>query len=522
MCVSKKYEKLLTIAVLLFVIQGEYLAAADSHSKIPPISSSVSLNEKKISTSQSGGRSSSSNNYSSYSDNSNSDSIPSEENFYPFTLSSNKITAENVAGLRIKGEKIILFGFNNTCSTDNLTKDFDFSDMNFFKQYPKLISVELNGLSLKRNVLENLQKFLPPTLKSLIIRSCDIQNDDNESFVNIIKKHPSLENIVIIFPDMSADESTSILGTLKINNNVKSLSLTFGKLSTEGSKHLTDLIINSAKSLQELSLGWITIAGDNNSYKNITNAILKIKKLQKLEISVMSLSDNDIECIANAIGNMKHLLALKIFFGDLNKHDHIKLFENAEILQQSLVKLKKLDMLDLSDNGLPSEVIQLIAQAISSMQKLKTINLSGNIVDEKSAESLSDAIKKTDSITTLIANECKIDDKVFAALCKSLSNTFLMHLYFKNNKIKEGAKNLPIASMPELYVVDFSQNEMGYGDVMAFIESIKGNSRLSILNFNNNSGIEEANKIEQTIKRNQLEEWRFTNCPNRQISIYGL
>jgi hypothetical protein len=63
---------------------------------------------------------------------------------------------------------------------------------------------------------------------------------------------------------------------------------------------------------------------------------------------------------------------------------------------------------------------------------------------------------------------------------------------------------------------------MNYGSVMAFIELIKEDSRLSVVNFNNNSGIEEADKVEKTIRRNQLEEWRFKNCPHRQILVYGL
>ncbi|MDR0678049.1 MAG: hypothetical protein LBF44_00765, partial [Holosporaceae bacterium] len=354
MSVFRNFGKLLAITVLLFIIQGGFLVALDSRDKVSPMPSKNSYLEKNSSTDQSG------NSFSSSKNDSDGSVSTEEENFHPFTLSQNKIATENVAGVRIKGEKIVLFGYDNHCSVENLAKDFDFSDMNFFKQYPKLISVELNKLSLKRNVLENLQKFLPPTLKSLIIRFCTMESDDNELLVNIIKKHRTLENIVMVFPDMDPKESTNILGALKINGNVKSLSFVFGKLSDEGSKHLIDLIINSAKSLQELSLGWMAIAGKDNTYRNITNAILKITELQKLEWSVLSLSEKDIGFIAGAIGNMKNLLVLKIFLGDLSKHDHVKLFENIEILQQSLVNLKKLDTLDLSDMKMPNDVMQLI------------------------------------------------------------------------------------------------------------------------------------------------------------------
>ncbi|MDR2157737.1 MAG: hypothetical protein LBO02_00240 [Holosporaceae bacterium] len=447
----------------------------------------------------------------------------SEENYYPFELSQTKIAAENVAGMRIKGNKVILLGFNNMCSVEDLPEDCDFSELDFFRQYPKLFSVELDGLFLTEAMLENLQKFLPSTLKSFLVRSCEIKKEYYELLADIFEKHKSLESVSVISPDLSGPESTRILESLKDHSEIRLLSITVGELTDVGEEYLASLISNSFRTLEGASLGWNKITGRDDSYRNITEAIRKAEKLNKLEFSVVSLSENDLGLIVEAIGDLKNLRSLKIFFGNIGAHNHIRLFENVEIFQKSLANLSKLEALDISSAGFPSDVMQLIAQSISYMKNLKTLNISGNPLDEKSARSFSDAIKETDSITTLMANDCEMDAMAFEALCKSLANTSLMHLYFRGNSIKDGAKSLPVSSMPELLVVDFSKNEMSYDDAMSFIELTKDSIKLHIVNFKNNTGIESMSSIERTIKNDQLVGWKIKNYTNgHQVSFFGL
>jgi hypothetical protein len=216
------------------------------------------------------------------------------------------------------------------------------------------------------------------------------------------------------------------------------------------------------------------------------------------------------------------LSSLKLFFGELKKLNHIKLFEAAETLKKSLSQLVNLEELNVSLADFPSDIMQLVAQAVGSMSNLKTLNVSGNELDAKSAESLSESIKETNSLITLIANDCSMDSRAFAALCKSLAGTPLRHMYFGKNKIKEGAKSLPIINIPEALIIDFSENDMTYENAMAFIQTTKGHDKLHIVNFKGNSGIEALSGPERTLKNDQLVEWKITNKMDRQVAFFGL
>ncbi|MDR2107463.1 MAG: hypothetical protein LBO73_03015, partial [Holosporaceae bacterium] len=164
MHVGKDFWKLSVACILSVIIQNDFLSAMNARGRSERASKKSSGAQQRKSAAQSSGR--------------NVESGKSEENHendnYPFTLAAGKVAADEVAGIRIKNGKIVLLSYEYTYSLDNLPTDCDFSDLHFFKQYPKLISVEINGMSLTGEMLENLQKFLPATLKGLLLRSCNI------------------------------------------------------------------------------------------------------------------------------------------------------------------------------------------------------------------------------------------------------------------------------------------------------------------------------------------------------------
>ncbi|MDR0968271.1 MAG: hypothetical protein LBL99_01390 [Holosporaceae bacterium] len=450
--------------------------------------------------------------------------VVEEEENYPFTKASGGIAAEKVAGIRVKSGKITLLSFDSSYSTADLPKDNDFSDMDFFRKYPKLMSVELEDLTLSGDMLENLQKFFPRDLKGLIVRNCKIEEENYELLADIIRKHEKLESVGLFFPRLQGKDSENILSALEARKNVKVLDITVGELTSKGSENLASLIAESAEKLRGLSLGWNKIVGEDaaESYKKIADEVRKISELKKLEIAIMELSEDDFKHIADFIGDLAELRSLRLFFGNLKNHNHVRLFENAEILKNSLDKLVELEEFNVASTDFPKDIMQLIAQAIGSMSSLKTLNVSGNALDEKNAATLSESIKANDSIVTLMANNCGMDAKAFNALCRSLAGVSIQHMYFRENKIKDGAKSLPIINMPEALIIDFSENEMTYEDAMAFIQATKGHEKLHIVNFKGNSGIESLNNQERTMKNDQLVEWKIKNQTDRQMAFFGL
>jgi hypothetical protein len=101
MCLWGKFlEKTLAITVLLLVIQGNSLIAVNSYSGASSGSSSDSP------TKNSPGNNPDGNHFSNPNNGGGGASSVEEENFYPFTLSQSKIANDQVAGIRIRGEKI--------------------------------------------------------------------------------------------------------------------------------------------------------------------------------------------------------------------------------------------------------------------------------------------------------------------------------------------------------------------------------------------------------------------------------
>jgi hypothetical protein len=446
--------------------------------------------------------------------------IEEENRYHPFKKASSEIHNDDVAGIRVESKRIVFLGFDNTYYAKPLPKDFDFSDPKFFKQYPKLISVELVEIDLKRDILENLLKFLPSTLKNLSINSCQVQKDDVELINDMLEKFPQLESIVIQLFECLGEESDTILSKIPVHKNIKFLSFAFNEISHNGCTQLSNMINDSSSSIENISLAWEKIVDEKSeTYQVLANSIGKVKKLTKLDLSFGEISTENLRFIINSIGKLKQVKSLAFFCGNLQSHNKIKLFENMESFRDAIKNLQNLLYLNISSNNLSSHEMQVLMQAISSMQALKYLNISGNKLDLQSAGILSEAIKENDSLETVVANNCYIDDSTFVELSKSLPNSSLRYLYFGDNLI-EKPKSLPISSMKDLILVDFSQNKIDYDGAMAFAEQTKGHPTLKIVSFKRNTGIEAMDSAEKS-KRDDLHvEWQLVN--DNQVLFLGL
>jgi hypothetical protein len=444
-----------------------------------------------------------------------------EENNYPFTTAPNKIVPAEVVGIRIKNGKAILLSFDNKCSVESLPDDFSFSDLNFFRRYPKLISVELNGLTITSEMLENLIKFLPSGLNGFLVRSCSIEDRNYSLLANLIETHKSISSLSIIMPTLAGDGVTTILAALKGHANLKYLGLTVEELSTDDSNLLADIISNSVQTLHGLSLGWGKINSKRkNPYQKISTAISKIKDLKKLEFAALTLTENDLGQIAELLKNCRGVNALKIYFGNLKKLNHVKLFKRTQAFQEALSHLTTLESFDISSMELPHEVMQLMFEAIGSMKKLNILNISGIALNEESTRILSESLKECDSLTTLMANYCEISPKILSVLFKVMEGSSLRYIYLRGNMIKEGVRNFPIVRLSDARIIDFSKNGIIYEDARAFIESTKAHPNLYAVNFSGNTEIENVSGVERTSRNDELAEWKLKN--NLQILFLGL
>ena len=442
------------------------------------------------------------------------------ENF-PFIRSQSPIEKDKVAGMRIKDNNIVLLGYSREFSTMHLAEGEDFSDPNFFRQYPKLFSVELNGITLSDQALENLQKFLPRDLKNLIIDSCDLEADGAELVADIIKKHAdSIKAITIKHIKSSTEDASKIASAISELSGLDFLSVAFREIDIDSCDHIA-LAIEHSEALRTLSLSWGKVTNEQQAYQKLAEEISKLRRLNSFEFSILSMSDECTKSIIDAISHLRELTNLRLYIGSLSTLNHIRLFEIAESFGDAIKHLTELKILNLSNMLLPKDPMQVIAQSLSSFKKLENLNLSGNTIDKETATLLSESFKELDNLKTLIIRNCRIDSQTFSELAKNLSNLPITTFSAGNNEIKDSIKSLPIRSMQDLQFIDFANNDVTFEALMNLLPDTIAHEKLRVIDLKNNRTLHETdNNGDINSKRDIVEKWKLRN--NSNIAIFGL
>lgn len=436
--------------------------------------------------------------------------VAEEVSMYPF-VRSGAVPAEGVAGIKVNGNKVILLSYDDRYSVSESKDDLQFDQVDFFSKYPGLQTVELSGIGLDAKKLENLQKFIPKNIKGLAVRNCEVPKNETSRLADIIKVRNELVSFSMFFPKCDSETSVQFLEALNGYKDMRYLNFTFGHINSAGCKMIAELLKNSAGTIKGITIG-VGIVENDEKHEGLQAVFEEIKglsKLEKLEISFVEFPEELSGDLFKLIGDLGNLKDLRLFFGNHKDYDQKKLFENIEVCRDSIEKLKQLETLDISLMGLTGSFMQLLGQAVAVLPELRTLNISGNKLDEKAAEIFSNSFKNTDKLQVLMATDCCMDAQIFAALTRNLGSTALQLGYFSGNTIKGGIKNLPISAMADLTAVDFSDNDLGYGDVKVFTEQLKSNTSLKVINFGRNSGIVKAGSAEKAIAHDELEQWKL-------------
>ncbi len=428
-----------------------------------------------------------------------------EEDYYPFSKSQGSIGNQNVIGIRIFADKIALFGEDKTYFEEQGKKP-DFSKKELFSAYPKLLSVEIHDVDLTREILQNLQMYLPKTIKNLVVNSCSIANRDFEEFTDIITRHNQLEFLTIVNPNMARAESAKLIAAVGDLKVIKYLRLTLGELGDEGCITLRKALENSKDTLLELNLGFMKV-NDSESYDELLKFLGNLKKLKGLEYSVLESTENQVKEFIDSLAQLKELTDLKICFDDFNSHDGVEAYHNIEDFNAALKNLRYLENLDISSMNLPDSSLQTISEALENLTKLKSLNISGNPINAKTAQALSKSIGNMESLVSLVANNCDMDDDAFSALCSGLQSSSLRYMYFSGNAIAGSVKSLRVSQVKNLTAINFSDNKIKLSNVMDFMKAIPEESRLEVVNWEGNDfvGLSDNEKIEE---RNKLKIWK--------------
>lgn len=428
-----------------------------------------------------------------------------EEDYYPFKKSTGRIEEREVIGIRVSGNKIVLLGTNKRYYEEQIQKG-DLEEFDFFTKYPKLLSVDLSDMKLTRKVLQDLQKYLPKTIKSLIINSCSVEKQDFEELTDIITSHNQLEFVTIVAPDCAQAESAKLIAAIGDLKVIRGLNLTLGELESGGCDVLRETLVKSEKTLTSLNLGFMRVE-DNDSYSDLLASLGQLKKLKVLEYSVLESTESQVGNFFNSLAKLRELTDLKLCFYDFKDHEGVEAYHNAESLNEALKNLTRLESLDISNMSLSDSVLQTISRSMEGLTHLRSLNISGDPISVKTAKVLAQSLRKLDNLVTLIANDCEINDEAFSTLCGGFQNSSIKHLYLSGNKIKTSVKSLPVSQMKNLSILDFSRNGIGLSDIVGFVKTIPNETKLEIINWEKND-FKSFSEEQRINERNKLKVWK--------------
>ena len=428
-----------------------------------------------------------------------------EEDYYPFKKSTGRIEEREVIGIRVSGNKIVLLGTDKRYYEEQMQGEA-LAEFDFFTKYPKLLSVDLSDMKLTRKVLQDLQKYLPKTIKSLIINSCSVEKQDFEELTDIITGHNQLEFVTVVAPNFAQAESAKLIAAIGDLKVIRGLNLTLGELEAGGCDVLRETLVKSEKTLTSLNLGFMRVE-DNDSYNDLLASLGRLKKLKVLEYSVLESTESQVGKFFDSLAKLRELTDLKLCFYDFKDHEGVEAYHNAESLNEAMKNLTKLESLDISNMSLPDSVLQTISRSMEGLTRLRSLNISGDPISVKTAKVLAQSLRKLDNLVTLIANDCEISNEAFSALCGGFQNSSIRHLYLSGNEIKGSVKSLPVSQMKDLSILDFSQNSIGLSDIVDFMKTIPSETKLEIINWEKND-FKSFSEEQRINERNKLKIWK--------------
>lgn len=420
---------------------------------------------------------------------------------FPFSKSSSQIEKDKVVGLRIEQGTITHLGRENTFYSEAMPSGEEgFSNLNFFSQYPELLSVEIKGIELSSQDLENICNFISSSkkIKNLVFDSCVIAEEDTKYITDTIEKLDSLIAVSVKFlktknkkgkiVDISPQAIQDITQAISVRKNLTSLSVAFDVITKKSCEHIISAI-NQSNNMAMLSLCWNEIVGEEieKPYNELSETLSSLKELKTLCLSIMYVPEACIDAQIESISKLQKLTNLTYLVGNLK--DTKEVFEHATNLGKALEKLPLISSLRLQNMGLPATATQPIMQSFSKLTKLTYLDMSGNKIDKEGGVIVGDSLKSAESLRALIMRNCDISAETSAEISKAFSSTSLTIICLGNNRIKEGIRTLQLSDCPYLRCIDLAMNGASADDIMAFVESTISLENLNTADLRNNYDI---------------------------------
>ena len=377
------------------------------------------------------------------------------------------------------------------------------------------------------------------SLKSIILRDCVINDDMCNDLSSYIANSHYLQCLNITNCRVNHSHLVTILQASAQNSKLKGLNLnnTNYKIDAQITKDLAD-VIESYFNLTQLALAY----NDLGPFIDvILQALTRNTKLEVLNLNSTNITGQVAQVLANVIrvnSNLKYLdlgnnnlgpSAIRILQVLKVNHELIYLNLSSNLMTGQVVKdlagvVKKssrLEVLNLSDNDFKTSAA-VIVEALKENRMLKTLYLNDNYtVSEEIAEDLAIVIKRNPNLEEVGISNNNLQSSATSIIQALKQNHKLKRLNLsKNNMTGKVAEDLAsvIKNNSEIEALYLYDNDLQLS-VLAILQALKENSKLKLLNLNNNSISDSelvAEELRSVIKNNPgITELSWSDNENR-------
>ena len=288
-----------------------------------------------------------------------------------FNVYNNFITEEAAQGIIevINGncglEKILLGQNNFKLSSQNAKVD---KPALFIRNY-KLQELYLNHCLLKSSEVSNIMCALKThaIIRVLCLQCNYITNRHKvaDNISHMILNNCHMEEFYIVCNQLQARGITTVLESLKQLNLLKELSIGRNDISEDISDELVDVITNNT-GLEMLGIAYTCVHSDGAA--KMIKALISLSHLKLLDMPGNNINKESADDIATVITTNGNLIELYIADNYLGTVGVTKIAE-------ALVNPRGLEVLDLTNNNITSEVAESIAKVILANPSLQSLLL---------------------------------------------------------------------------------------------------------------------------------------------------
>ena len=310
-----------------------------------------------------------------------------------------------------------------------------------------------------------------------------------KAFGNAILSHTSIHTLNLRNAKMGDLGCMSIAKGLTRNKSLRQLDLSLNDIGHKGARALADALKDSK--LERLYLADNKIR--DKGCVEITRALRGNQYLKKLNLIKNQIGEKGGAALARALEyKYSKLKVLRLGYNelgyDINNHGQQG---GCKYIAASLCINKSLQELHLAENkiGNGSEVTTL-AKAIEENTNLKVLYLRGNALGYLGCVKLSAALIKNRSLTEINLTNNGIGVIGACSLASALKhNSTIKILHLGRNQIQnEGCAEIAYASHGHTSVeeIHLNSNEIEEDGAMAWIDTIKSNSTLKVIDITGN------------------------------------